>query len=96
MTIMASTWGKTREICARNQAILKSAIEGWGVCGTTTTFGDPRRAWVNTILAASGGSGPVPLYPRCHMPSRFSRLTGQALSGEAKESDVTYRRRFRI
>ncbi|NPS18682.1 ATP-binding protein, partial [Escherichia coli] len=34
-----------------------------GVCGTTTTFGDPRRAWVNTILAASGGSGPVPLYP---------------------------------
>lgn len=63
MTIMASTWGKTREICARNQAILKSAIEGWGVCGTTTTFGDPRRAWVNTILAASGGSGPVPLYP---------------------------------
>ncbi len=63
MTIMASTWGKTREICTRNQAILKSAIEGWGVCGTTTTFGDPRRAWVNTILAASGGSGPVPLYP---------------------------------
>lgn len=55
--------GKTREICTRNQAILKSAIEGWGVCGTTTTFGDPRRAWVNTILAASGGSGPVPLYP---------------------------------
>lgn len=45
MTIMASTWGKTREICTRNQAILKSAIEGWGVCGTTTTFGDPRRAW---------------------------------------------------
>ncbi|EMB8885490.1 IncI1-type conjugal transfer protein TraU, partial [Escherichia coli] len=39
MTIMASTWGKTREICTRNQAILKSAIEGWGVCGTTTTFG---------------------------------------------------------
>nr|UZP82578.1 hypothetical protein pSH11sh418-1_00005 [Shigella sonnei] len=29
MTIMASTWGKTREICTRNQAILKSAIEGW-------------------------------------------------------------------
>ncbi|EEB3864375.1 ATP-binding protein [Salmonella enterica] len=63
MTIVASTWGKTRELCARNQAILKSAIEGWGVCGTTTTFGDPRRAWVNTILGASAGSGSVPLYP---------------------------------
>ncbi|MGK3687234.1 hypothetical protein ACSLPA_34180, partial [Escherichia coli] len=32
-------------------------------CGTTTTFGDPRRAWVNTVLAASHSSGPIPLYP---------------------------------
>ncbi|EIP3425116.1 ATP-binding protein [Salmonella enterica] len=63
MTIVASTWGKTREICSRNRAILQGAIEGWGVCGTTTTFGDPRRAWVNTIVGASVSSGPVPLYP---------------------------------
>ncbi|EGB7228705.1 ATP-binding protein, partial [Escherichia coli] len=63
MTIVATTWGNSREVCTRNQALLKSALEGWGVCGTTTTFGDPRRAWVNTVLAASHGSGPVPLYP---------------------------------
>ncbi|EOT6329677.1 ATP-binding protein, partial [Shigella sonnei] len=55
--------GNSREVCTRNQALLKSALEGWGVCGTTTTFGDPRRAWVNTVLAASHSSGPIPLYP---------------------------------
>lgn len=63
MTIVATTWGNSREVCTRNQALLKSALEGWGVCGTTTTFGDPRRAWVNTVLAASHSSGPIPLYP---------------------------------
>ncbi|ECC3917891.1 ATP-binding protein, partial [Salmonella enterica subsp. diarizonae] len=63
MTIVATTWGKNREICSRNQALLQSAIEGWGVCDTTTTFGDPRRAWVNTMTGASVGSGPVLLYP---------------------------------
>nr|VUD38074.1 Uncharacterised protein [Escherichia coli] len=64
MTIVATTWGNSREVCTRNQALLKSALEGWGVCGTTTTFGDPRRAWVNTVLAASH-TVPVqiPLYP---------------------------------
>ncbi len=63
MTIVATTWGNSREVCTRNQALLKSALEGWGVCGTTTTFGDPRRAWVNTVLAASHSSGPDPPYP---------------------------------
>ncbi|MGS6360750.1 ATP-binding protein, partial [Enterobacter hormaechei] len=63
MTIVASTWGRTREICTRNQMLLESAMQGWGVCNTTTTFGDPRRGWVNSMLAASAGSGPVPLYP---------------------------------
>lgn len=63
MTIVATTWGPTREICTRNQMLLESALQGWGVCSTTTAFGDPRRGWVNTMLAASAGSGPVPLYP---------------------------------
>lgn len=63
MTIVATTWGRTREICSRNQMLLESALQGWGVCNTTTTFGDPRRGWVNSMLAASAGSGPVPLYP---------------------------------
>lgn len=63
MTIVATTWGKTREICSRNQMLLESALQAWGVCSTTTTFGDPRRGWVNSMLAASAGSGPVPLYP---------------------------------
>lgn len=63
MTIVASTWGRTREECSRNQMLLESALQGWGVCSTTTTFGDPRRGWVNSMLAASAGSGPVPLYP---------------------------------
>ena len=52
-------------------AILKSAIEGWGVCGTTTTFGDPRRAWVNTILAASGAPARFPVSPLSHAISLF-------------------------
>ncbi|EBF3227225.1 hypothetical protein CRQ24_23475, partial [Salmonella enterica subsp. enterica serovar Derby] len=34
MTIVATTWGTSRETCSRNLAILQSAIEGWGVCGT--------------------------------------------------------------
>ncbi|NWJ78833.1 ATP-binding protein [Enterobacter sp. SECR19-1250] len=63
MTIVATTWGKTREICSRNQMLLESALQGWGVCSTTTTFGDPRRGWVNSMLAAAAGSGPTPLYP---------------------------------
>ncbi len=30
MTIVATTWGNSREVCTRNQALLKSALEGWG------------------------------------------------------------------
>lgn len=63
MTIVASTWGKTREECTRNLMLLRAAIEGWGICEATTTFGDPRRGWVNTLLAASCGSGPNMLFP---------------------------------
>ncbi|MGJ3289477.1 ATP-binding protein [Klebsiella sp. PL-2018] len=63
MTIVATTWAETRERCARNLSVLQSTLEGWGVCGTTTTFGDPRRGWVNTLPAASAASGPALLYP---------------------------------
>ncbi|GHL23008.1 hypothetical protein ECZU24_58490 [Escherichia coli] len=30
MTIVATTWGNSREVCTRNRALLKSALEGWG------------------------------------------------------------------
>lgn len=68
MTIVATTWGNSREVCTRNQALLKSALEGWGVCGTTTTFGDPRCAWVNTVLAASTAPAQSPFTRPFHTP----------------------------
>lgn len=63
MTIVASTWAATKEDCRRNLMLLRSALEGWGICEVTTTFGDPRRGWVNSLLAASTSSGPNLLYP---------------------------------
>lgn len=63
MTLVASTWAATREDCTRNLMLLRSALEGWGISNVTTTFGDPRRGWVNTLLASSTGSGPNMLFP---------------------------------
>ncbi|EKS1073457.1 ATP-binding protein [Cronobacter sakazakii] len=63
MTITAATWGDSPEMVTRNLTLLKQALDSWGVCGVTHTFGDPVRAWVSTLTASSVGSGPCLLYP---------------------------------
>lgn len=63
MTITAATWGDTPEAVTRNLTLLKQALDSWGVCGVTQTFGDPVRAWVATLTGSSAASGPCLLYP---------------------------------
>lgn len=63
MTICASTWGASKQEATQNLTLLQKAFQGWGVCEVTTTFGDPYRAWVSTMLAARTGGGPHNLYP---------------------------------
>ncbi|WP_061800081.1 conjugal transfer protein [Serratia ficaria] len=62
VTIVASTWGETKEEATRNLTLLTKAIQGWGVCEVTSTFGNPYRAWASTLLAARTGGGPHNLY----------------------------------
>lgn len=63
MTISASTWGETKQQVQQNLTLLQKAFQGWGVCEVTTTFGDPYRAWVSTLLAARTSGGTHALYP---------------------------------
>lgn len=63
MTIVASTWGETKEEATLNLTLLTKAFQGWGVCEVTSTFGNPYRAWASTLLAARTGGGPHNLYP---------------------------------
>lgn len=63
MTIMASTWGTSQEVVTRNLTLLTQAFQAWGICEVTQTFGNPIRAWTNTLVASSKGSGPNLLYP---------------------------------
>lgn len=63
MTITAATWGASPEDVTRNLTLLKQALNSWGVCGVTDTFGDPVRAWVATLTASSAAGGPCLMYP---------------------------------
>lgn len=63
MTITAATWGDSPETVTRNLTLLQQALTSWGICGVTQTFGDPVRAWVATLTAASAASGPCLMYP---------------------------------
>lgn len=63
MTITAATWGDSPESVTRNLTLLKQALDSWGVCGVTQTFGDPVRAWVATLTGSTAASGPCLLYP---------------------------------
>lgn len=63
MTIMASTWGESKETVRQNLTLLQKAFQGWGICDVTTTFGNPYRALTATMLAAQTGSGPDLLFP---------------------------------
>lgn len=57
MTIMASTWHRDEKTMKRNLTLLKKALQSWGICDITATFGDPVRAWLSTLPAASSYSG---------------------------------------
>ncbi|WP_168403359.1 ATP-binding protein [Erwinia amylovora] len=63
MTITAATWGDSPETVTRNLTLLQQALTSWGICGVTQTFGDPVKAWVATLTAASAASGPCLMYP---------------------------------
>jgi intracellular multiplication protein IcmB len=82
MTIMASTWGLTREAVTRNLTLIKQAFEAWGICGVTQTFGDPVRAWAATLVASSKGSGLHLLYPPLSQALNLLPLTRPASAWE--------------
>lgn len=63
MTITAATWGNSPETVTRNLTLLQQALTSWGICDVTQTFGDPVKAWVATLTAASSASGPCLMYP---------------------------------
>lgn len=44
MTITASTWADDPQGVKRNLTLLQKAVQSWGVCEVTRTFGDPLRA----------------------------------------------------
>ncbi|CFQ66584.1 conjugal transfer protein [Yersinia similis] len=63
MTISASTWAETESDVKRNITMLQKAFQSWGVCEVTRTFGDPLRAWVNSIVGAATAGGANLLFP---------------------------------
>lgn len=63
MTISASTWAETESGVKRNITMLQKAFQSWGVCEVTRTFGDPLRAWVNSMMGASIAGGANLLFP---------------------------------
>lgn len=65
MSITASTWDADKSRLKRNLTLLQKAIQSWGVTTVTRTFGDPIRAWVNTLPMVSSFSAPTLMYPLC-------------------------------
>ncbi|HEJ7033232.1 TPA: ATP-binding protein [Serratia marcescens] len=63
MSITASTWDADKSRLKRNLTLLQKAIQSWGVTTVTRTFGDPIRAWVNTLPMVSSFSAPTLMYP---------------------------------
>ena len=82
MTITAATWGDSPQAVTRNLTLLTQAFQSWGVCDVTQTFGDPVRAWTSTLVAASKGSGPNPLYPPLSEALNLLPLTRPASAWE--------------
>ena len=89
MTITACTWGKTPEEVTRNLTLLGQALDSWGVCGVTQTFGDPVRAWVATLTASSASPGPCLMYPPLSEALNLMPLTRPA-SPWNEDGDALY------
>lgn len=91
MTITAATWGDSPETVTRNLTLLQQALSSWGVCGVTQTFGDPVKAWVATLTAASAASGPCLMYPPMSEALNLMPLTRPttAWSGEGNAAFIT-------
>ncbi|MFC6478549.1 hypothetical protein ACFQDN_21530 [Pseudomonas asuensis] len=51
MKVMASTWADSEEKAKRRLAVLDKSLQGWGVCQTTTSHGDPFAAFASSIPA---------------------------------------------
>lgn len=89
MTITAATWGDTPEDVTRNLTLLSQALDSWGVCGVTQTFGDPVRAWVATLTASSASPGPCLLYPPLSEALNLMPLTRPASPWD-EDGDALY------
>jgi intracellular multiplication protein IcmB len=63
MSITASTWDADKSRLKRNLTLLQKAIQSWGVSTVTRTFGDPIRAWMNTLPIGSSLSAPTLMFP---------------------------------
>lgn len=63
MSITASTWDADKSRIKRNMTLLQKALQSWGVCSVTRTFGDPLRAWVNTLPMVTSYSAPSLMFP---------------------------------
>ncbi|WP_426575585.1 ATP-binding protein (plasmid) [Xenorhabdus stockiae] len=63
MSITASTWDEDKSRMQRNLTLLQKSIQSWGVTSVTRIFGDPIRAWMNTLPLASSFSSPTLMFP---------------------------------
>ncbi|WP_202305923.1 ATP-binding protein [Dryocola clanedunensis] len=63
MSITASTWDADESRMKRNHTLLQKAIQSWGVCSVTRTFGDPVRAFMHTLPLASALGAPTLMFP---------------------------------
>lgn len=75
MSVCASAWAETPEAARRNLTLLQKGLQSWGVCEVTRTFGDPLRAWTNTLLASSANSIRALMYPPLSAALRMLPLT---------------------
>ncbi|HDL8497996.1 TPA: ATP-binding protein [Yersinia enterocolitica] len=63
MSITASTWDADKSRLKRNLTLLQKSLQSWGVSSVTKTFGDPIRAWINTLPLASSFSASTLMFP---------------------------------
>lgn len=63
MKVSASTWGRDKDTIRRRLANLETSLQGWGVTGVTSTFGDPVEAWASTIPGMTASSVATTLVP---------------------------------
>lgn len=63
MAVNFLTWGDTENECKRNTEFIVKSVQAWGVCDTSTTFGNPKSALIASIPAMTVATPGTIHYP---------------------------------